>query len=203
MTISRRKFVAMGALALPVGWSRDARGATNYILQRVAASAKVNAALESVDLATWAFQLTSDEYVRCAPAEHYGAVQAFLADGRPVFVSVEAIGGLLLSHSYIADVAARGHLRAVSPTSLVMPPNGEPYTVRVTWELKVEPGTDDSCRLDCAVLVETANRELARGSPHNASNAPSPLQAHCSTETLLYAADIERKALQGFYRSRD
>jgi hypothetical protein len=202
MAISRRKLVAMGALALPAGGTAGAQGATNYILQRVAASATVHAALESVDLAAWAFQLTSEEYVRCAPGEHYGSVQAHLADGRRVFVSVEAIGGLLLSHSYIADVAARDHLRAVSPTSRVIPPNGEPYDVRVTWELKLEPVTADSCRVDCAVLVETADRELAQGSPHNASNAPSPLQAHCSVETPLYAADIEQKALQGFYRSR-
>jgi hypothetical protein len=202
MAISRRTFVAMGALVLPAGGSAGAQGATNYPLQRVAASATVRAALGSVDLAAWAFQLTSDDYVRCAPGEHYGSVQAHLADGRPVFASVEVIGGLFLSHSYIADVAARDHLRAVSPISQVIPPNGEPYNVRVTWELKLEPVTAASCRLDCAVLVETADREMAQGSPHTASNAPSPLQAHCSVETTLYAADIERKALQGLYPSR-
>ncbi|HZZ32052.1 MAG TPA: hypothetical protein VFE10_08660 [Phenylobacterium sp.] len=202
MAISRRKVVAMGVLALPAGGAASAHGATFFVLQRVAASATVRAAMESVDLTAWAFQLTSEEYVSCAPREHHGSVQAQLADGRRVFVSVETIGGLLLSHSYLAEVAARNHLRAVSPASQVIPRSGAPYSVRVTWELKLEPLTAESCRLDCAVLVETADRELAQGSTHPASDAPGPLQAHCSVETPLYAADIERKALQGFYRSR-
>jgi hypothetical protein len=158
--------------------------------------------MESVDLTTWAFQLTSDAYLSCAPREHHGSVQAQLADGRRVFVSVETIGGLLLSHSYIADVAARNHLRAVSPASQVIPRSGAPYHVRVTWELKLVPLTAESCRLDCAVLVETADRELTQSSTHRESDPPSPLRAHWSVETPLYAPDIERKAMQGLYRSR-
>jgi hypothetical protein len=201
MAISRRKLVAMGVLALPASGAASAQGTTFFVLQRVVASATVGAAMESVDLTAWVFQLTSEEYVSCAPREHHGSVQAQLGDGRRVFVSVETIGGLLLSHSYIADVAARNHLRTVSPASQVFPRSGAPYPVRVTWELKLEPLTAESCRLDCAVLVETADHELAQGSTHRASDAPSPLQAHCSVETPLYAADIERKALQGLYRS--
>ena len=172
------------------------------VLHRVTAAATVRAPLRAVDLVAWAFQLTSDDYVRCAPQEHKGAVQARLPDGRSVFVSVETIGGSFMSHQYVADIATRDHLRAVSPSSQIWSGSSWPAPMRVTWELKLQAIDSAACRLDCEVLVETDNAEMVSWMARRPPNFQNPVQAHCSVETPAFAADMERKALQGAYALR-
>lgn len=199
----KRRDVLVGLVALvPTIRVATAQAGTLFTLHRVAASATVRAPLQSVDLAAWAFQLTSDEYVQCAPNEHNGAVQAQLPDGRRVFVSVETISGNFMTHHYIADIAARDHLRAVSSNSQVWSKSGGPSVMRVTWELKLAPFTAKSCRLTCEVLVETSDSEMAVYAARRPSNVQNPVQVHCSVETPMFASDMERKALRGIYSSR-
>ena len=173
------------------------------VLHRVTAAATVRAPLHAIDLVAWAFQLTSEDYVRCAPQEHQGAVQARLPDGRGVFVSVETMGGNFMSHQYVADIAARDHLRAVSPSSQIWSSGSLPAPMRVTWELKLQAIDSASCRLDCEVLVETDNAEMVAWMARRPPNYQNPVQAHCSVETPAFAADMERKALQGIYAIRE
>ena len=173
------------------------------VLHRVTAAATVRAPLHTIDLVAWAFQLTSEDYVRCAPQEHQGAVQARLPDGRPVFVSVETMGGNFMSHQYVADIAERDHLRAVSPSSQIWSSGPLPAPMRVTWELKLQAIDAASCRLDCEVLVETDNAEMVAWMARRPANYQNPVQAHCSVETPAFAADMERKALQGIYAIRE
>ena len=173
------------------------------VLHRVTAAATVHAPLRTIDLVAWAFQLTSEDYVRCAPQEHQGAVQARLPDGRSVFVSVETMGGNFMSHQYVADIATRDHLRAASPSSQIWSSGASlPASMRVTWELKLQAIDSASCRLDCEVLVETDNAELVAWMARRPPNYQNPVQAHCSVETPAFAADMERKALQGIYAVR-
>ena len=173
------------------------------VLHRVTAAATVRAPLHTIDLVAWAFQLTSEDYVRCAPQEHNGAVQARLPDGRSVFVSVETMGGNFMSHQYVADIAARDHLRAASPSSQIWSSGASlPAPMRVTWELKLQAIDSASCRLDCEVLVETDNAEMVAWMERRPANYQNPVQAHCSVETPAFAADMERKALQGIYAIR-
>jgi hypothetical protein len=155
----------------------------------VSATSKVGAPLESLDLSAWAFHLSSDEYVRCAP-EHHGSVQAALPGGKRVF---ETIGGSFMAHDYVADIAERSHLRAISSSSQLWWGPALPTAMKVTWDVRLEPPTKQTCQLSCEILVETADEALL------AAIAVDPVQAHCARETPMFASDMERKALKGIY----
>jgi hypothetical protein len=178
-----------------------AAGATEplHLLHRVTAAAPVRAPLDAVDLAAWVFHITSDEYVRCAP-QHHGSAQASLPDGRRVFISVETIGGSFMAHHYVANLATRDHVRAVSPASQLWSTGVGPIAMRVTWDLRIEPAPGDACRLVCEVLVETADASLAARAAQRPPNVPNPVEAHVTLETPMFAADLEGKALRLLYR---
>ena len=97
----------------------------------------------------------------------------------------------------------RDHLRAVSPSSQIWSSGSLPAPMRVTWELKLQAIDAASCRLDCEVLVETDNAELVAWMARRPANYQNPVQAHCSVETPAFAAEMERKALQGIYAIRE
>jgi hypothetical protein len=200
--MNRRNWLAGLVASVPVLQTANAQDKPLLVLHRVAAAATVHAPMQSVDLEAWAFQLTSEEYVRCAPDEHNGSVQARLPDGRRVFVSVETIGGNFMSHQYVAEVGARDYLRAVSPTSQIWSRGSQPTSMRVTWELKLEAIGPAVCRLNCKVTVETNDAEMLAWVAHRPADARNPVQTHCEVETPLFAADIERKALRGVYAVR-
>jgi hypothetical protein len=71
--------------------------------------------------------------------------------------------------------------------------------MRVTWELRLTSLSADVCRLDCNVVVETADGEPAARVAHLPAGTPNPVQTHCSVETPAFAADIEGKALRGAF----
>jgi hypothetical protein len=154
--------------------------------------------LDAIDLSEWAFHLTSDEYVRCAP-EHHGSVQAVLPGHSRVFVSVETIVGSLMSHSYIEDVSSRDHMRAISSNSQIWWAPGRLATMKVTWDVRLEPASRQGCQLNCEILVKTADTALIAAVARSQPAAWAALQAHCATETQNFAVDIARKARSGLY----
>jgi hypothetical protein len=160
-----------------------------YTLHHVSATAAVATAADDVDVAAWMSHLTSEEYARCAP-QHHGSVQAAVADGRRVFVSAETIDGNFMVHQYVADLASRGHVRAVSAASQIWLANGEPVPMRVTWDVRVEAVSAAASRLVCDILVETADQALVARAAQRPANVPNPVQLHCSFETPKLAADI-------------
>jgi hypothetical protein len=159
---------------------------------------RVNAPLASLDLPAWAFHLTSDEYVSCAP-EHHGSVQAPLPTGKRVFISVETIAGSFMAHQYIEDIAERTHLRAISPDSQLWWGQQLPTSMKVTWDLQLVPIAPQASRLTCNILVETSDAALLAAVAKIPPGTPDPVQAHCARETPMFAADMERKALKGIY----
>jgi hypothetical protein len=196
--MNRRQVLAAMAAAMPTLGRTQTTPAQSQVIHRVSATSKVNVPLDSLDLPAWAFHLTSDEYISCAP-EHHGSVQAPLPSGKPVFISVETIGGSFMTHQYIEDVAERAHLRAISSDSQLWWGPKLPTAMKVAWDLRLEPLTAQACQLTCNILVETSDPVLLAAVAKISPGAPDPVQAHCSRETTMFAADMERKALKGTY----
>jgi hypothetical protein len=195
--MNRRQVLAAMAAAVPtLGQSQVPT--PSQVIHRVLADSRVNAPLASLDLPAWAFHLTSDEYISCAP-EHHGSVQAPLPDGKRVFISVETIAGSFMAHQYIEDIAERNHLRAISSDSQLWWGPELPTAMKVTWDVQLAPLSPQTCRLTCNILVETSDAALLAAVAKIPPGAPDPVQAHCSRETPMFAADMERKALKGTY----
>jgi hypothetical protein len=195
--MNRRQLLA-GLTAVPLLGRGEGESKQSQVIHRVSAASKVGAPLESVDLSAWAFHLTSDEYVSCAP-EHHGSVQAALPGGKRVFVSVETIGGSFMTHDYVEEIAERSRMRAVSSSSQLWWGPALPTTMKVTWDVRLEPLTKQTCQLSCEILVETADEALLAAIARQPAGAVDQVQAHCSRETPMFAADMERKALKGIY----
>jgi hypothetical protein len=195
--MNRRQLLA-GLTAMPLLGAAESQSKPNQVIHRVSATSEVSAPLESMDLVAWAFHLSSDEYMHCAP-EHHGSVQAALPGGKRVFISVETIGGSFMTHQYIAEIAERGHLRAISSSSQLWWGPPLPTAMKVTWDVRLEPVSRQSCQLRCEILVETADEALLAAIARQPAGTADPVQAHCARETPMFAADMERKALKGMY----
>lgn len=196
--MNRRQVLAGLATVAPLLSQAETRSRPSQVIHRVSATSKVGAPLESLDLSAWAFHLSSDEYVGCAP-EHHGSVQAALPSGKRVFVSVETIGGSFMTHHYVEEIAERSRMRAVSSSSQLWWGPGLPAAMKVTWDVRLEPLSGRDCRLSCEILVETADAALLAAIARQPPGAVDSVQAHCSRETPMFAADMERKALKGTY----
>ena len=104
-----------------------------------------------------------------------------------------------MAHQYIEDIAERNHLRAISSDSQLWWGPELPTAMKVTWDVQLAPLSPQTCRLTCNILVETSDAALLAAVAKIPSGAPDPVQAHCSRETPMFAADMERKALKGTY----
>jgi hypothetical protein len=196
--MNRRQVLAGLTTVVPLLGKTETQSRPAQVIHRVSATCKVGAPLELLDLSAWAFHLSSDEYVSCAP-EHHGSVQAALPDGKRVFVSVETIGGSFMTHDYVEEIAERSRMRAVSSSSQLWWGPAVPTVMRVAWDVRLEPLTKQTSQLLCEILVETADEALLTVIARQPAGAVDSVQAHCSRETPMFAADMERKALKGIY----
>ncbi len=200
LRMNRRQVLTGLTAVVPLLGYSETQSQRTHVIHRVSATGKVNAPCDSVDLAAWAFHLTSDEYVDCAPGEHKGWVQAALPSGKRTFISVETIAGSFMVHHYIEDIAERSHMRVISSSSqLWWNSSTLPTSMRVTWELRLQSLSPQACQLNCAILVETDNEALLTAEARRPPGTADPVQAHCTRETPMFAADLERKALKGIY----
>jgi hypothetical protein len=196
--MNRRQVLAGLTTVVPLLGPAQAESRPAQVIHRVSATSKVGAPLESVDLSAWAFHLSSEEYVGCAP-EHHGSVQAALPGGKRVFVSVETIGGSFMTHDYVEEIAERSRVRAISSSSQLWWGRALPTTMKVTWDVRLAPLTKQTCQLSCEILVETADDALLAAIARQPAGTVDSVQAHCARETPMFAADMERKALKGIY----
>jgi hypothetical protein len=197
----RREFLIGGiATAALMGRAGAQTGSGFYILHNARASAIVRASMGRVDMTTWLYSLTSEDYVRCAPGEHQSATQDKGADGRAIFASVETIGGDLMTHRFVAERSNLYRLLAVSERSEVRSADGTLREMRVSWDLAVHPAERGTCRLTSGILMETADGDLATSWAGRPTGTRDPLEAHCAMETPLFAADLARKARAGRYQ---
>lgn len=196
--MNRRHLLAGLTTALPLLCQAETQSPELQVIHRVSASAGVQVPLDSVDLSAWVFHLTTDEYARCAPA-HHGSVQAVLPGGSRVFVSVETIVGNLMVHSYVEDIVSRNHTRLISSNSQIWWAPSRLATMTVTWDSRLEPASNQVCKLNCEILVETADTALIAAVARAQPMASAAVQAHCTAETQNFAVDIARKARDGLY----
>ncbi|TCR97851.1 hypothetical protein [Rhizobium sp. BK418] len=165
----------------------------------VKSSAIVNAPIEKVDIPSWCFGLTEEEYMGCSPA-HVAAGSTKTPDGKRVCINVETIGGSLMVQHFVETLSQKDHL-VLNSDSDVFTPYGR-TTVHVQWELTVKKVSEDRCELTTHVqsfatdeMLGLLNRQGIPFDLFRSQNLPIGI-AHNEQETPRFAASIARAALR-------
>jgi hypothetical protein len=162
-------------------------------------SAVINAPIETVDIPKWCFNLPEKEYQGCSPA-HIAAGFTTAPDGTRMSINVETIGGSLMVQHYLETLGEKDHL-ILDSDSDVFTPNGR-VTIHVTWELSVKKVDANHCEFTNRVRSYATDEMMAfldrQGIPFELFRTQrQPMSiAHNKGETPLFAASIERAALQ-------
>ncbi|MBY5371734.1 hypothetical protein [Rhizobium leguminosarum] len=162
-------------------------------------SAVINAPIEKVDIPKWCFNLPEKEYQGCSPA-HIAAGFTTAPDGTRMSINVETIGGSLMVQHYLETLGEKDHL-ILDSDSDVFTPNGR-VTIHVTWELSVKKVDANHCEFTNRVGSYATDEMMAfldrQGIPFELFRTQrQPMSiAHNKGETPLFAASIERAALQ-------
>ena len=170
----------------------------HLLVSKSETTAKVEAPIESVDLADWVLNLPDAEYQRCAPGEHLAAGRTTTDDGRPMSINVEEVGGSLSIQHYVAEIHEPRHCQLVSLTDVQTP--GGWTKAHVTWDMRVEPIDDRTSRLVNTVNIHPTQGFLdllAQGGvsfDDAAAQQHAAVSAHNERETALFAISIARKA---------
>ena len=164
----------------------------------------INAPCESIDLAAWVFGLTDREYQACSK-DHIAAGSGFAPDGKRMSINVERIGSLIVQH-YVEEISERRHCRLISVSDTFGPNVTARGQVGVLWEFFVEPIDATKTKFTNHVEVkavsgfEDALRRQGITLEQAQQHTHGVLAPHNIEETLLFAKDIERKALDGRWR---
>jgi hypothetical protein len=160
----------------------------------------INAPLEKVDIADWLFKLPEAEYMRCCLPDHISCGSTSTDDGRTMSINVEMVGRTLMIQHYVGEVVTPDLCRMVS-TSDAFTPNGR-TRVQVIWTLSVKKVDDKSCEYTNSVVAHPTTEFMEFIAQHGISfdDAAAARQRdggdHNRRETPLFAASIERRALQ-------
>jgi hypothetical protein len=163
--------------------------------------AVIKAPCESIDLPAWVFGLADKEYQACS-MDHIAAAASLTADGKRMSINVERIGSLIVQH-YVEDVSERRHCRLISISDTFGPEIRARGQVGVMWEFFVEPIDATTTKFTNHVEVkavagfEDVLQRQGVTLDQARQRAQSVLAPHNTEETLLFAKDIERKALNG------
>ncbi|MER8411735.1 hypothetical protein [Mesorhizobium sp. M0618] len=162
-------------------------------------SAIINAPIEKIDIPKWCFNLPEKEYQGCSPA-HIAAGFTTAADGTRMSINVETIGGSLMVQHYHETLGEKNRL-ILDSDSDVFTSNGR-VTIHVTWELSVKKIDAVRCEFTNRVRSYATDEMIAylgsQGIPFDIFRSQrQPMSiAHNKGETPLFAASIERAALQ-------
>jgi hypothetical protein len=163
-------------------------------------TATVHAPIEKIDIPAWYFSLGEKEYQGCSPA-HIAAGFTTMPDGRRMSINVEIIGGSLMVQHYVETLGHRNHL-ILESVSDVFTPMGR-TTIHVHWEMSVKAIDARTCEFTNRVRSSATQEFKAfldrQGIPFDVFRAQrQPMSiAHNRSETPLFAASIERAALNG------
>jgi hypothetical protein len=162
-------------------------------------TAIIEAPLAKIDIPSWCFNLTEQEYQACSPA-HVSAGFTTAPDGKRMSINVEVIGGSVMVQHYVETLADKDHL-ILDSTSDVFTPTGR-TTIHVTWDLSVQELGAGRCEFTNRVKTYATEELLSflarQGIPFDlfrAQRQPASI-AHNQGETPLFAASIERAALK-------
>jgi hypothetical protein len=170
----------------------------NPTLVESSVSATINAPIEKIDIPAWCYSLPDAEYQACSPA-HVAAGATTAADGRPMSINVEVIGGSMIVQHYVQEVGEPDHLRFASHSDLFTPAGRT--KIDVIWDLRVRRIDDATCEFTNTVhssappeLQEFLARQGLAFDAFAAARRPNS-EAHNRQETPMFAKSIERHAL--------
>lgn len=172
---------------------------TDKQLSNSAYSHVIKAPIDKVDIAAWLFDLPEAEYQRCCPPDHISCGTTSTDDGKRMSINVEMIGATLMIQHYVAEVATPTLCRMAS-TSDAFTPNGR-TRVQVIWTLSAKRIDDQTCEYTNSVVAHPTAEFMDFIAKHKISfeDAAAARQRdggdHNRRETPLFAASIERKAL--------
>ncbi|BBX64285.1 hypothetical protein MSAS_34590 [Mycobacterium saskatchewanense] len=152
------------------------------------AEATINAPIENVDLATWLYSLSDEEYQACSRG-HKGA-GTFVENGVRGMINVESVGGTLMLQHYHEASAGPTRMEMFSPRSRAYVFRLVPVPIMVRWTMTATRKTADTTTFSCTV---EANMPAALRVLAASIFIPYLLRRHVQEETLLFAADIDRK----------
>jgi hypothetical protein len=148
----------------------------------------LNEPSDEIDLGTWIFGLSDEDYQACAKGHHGAGV--YTDEQARGMVNVESVGGHLIVQHYREVHADRSSVEMYSATSRVYLFHLVPVAAAVRWRLAVAARTPAASEFTCTVDV----------------TLPAPLQVvarlaflgrflrqHVEEEALGFAADISRK----------
>ena len=117
--------------------------------------APISAPREAFNLHDWVFTLSDKDYQTTARG-HIAAGSSIHTDGIQTSVNVESVGGNLLVQHYVAEVKEPGYVKMVSLSDLWLMKLIH-VVVKVTWEMRLIPVSDNECKFQNTVLVEHPN----------------------------------------------
>ncbi|WP_109477130.1 hypothetical protein [Paraburkholderia sp. C35] len=170
----------------------------DLILSQSAFTHVVDVPIESIDIASWLFELPDAEYQRCAPPDHIAAGATWTDDGRRMSINVEQIGSGLVVQHYVGEVTEKHYCRMVS-LSDVFTPHGR-TKVQVIWELSAKTLPDGKTEYTNSVISHPTDEFLAFIEKNGATfeQAAHDRQVasgdHNRRETPLFAESIARAA---------
>ena len=168
--------------------TRTTRHGEHGVTLRRTARVTIDVPSTEIDLETWLFGLSDEEYQACARGHRAAGV--FTDDRGRGSVNVEVIGGNLLIQHYRLVRGGRSHVEMFSDASRVYLLHLAPVAGTVRWTLTVTPTTESSSAFTCTVEVGLHPVLMALG--HLMAVGPF-LARHVEEETRGFAADIGRK----------
>ncbi|SHG31694.1 hypothetical protein [Flavobacterium defluvii] len=177
------------------------------IISESAATAIINAPIDSINLSEWLFNLKSHEYQACSKG-HIAAGNSISTDGKRMSINVEQVADTLLVQHYIEETGEKDYCKVISNSDSFSPFGRT--KLGIIWEIKVEKHTDKNSQFTNIVkvlmtdefssLLKTAG--ILDLTPVKTSMTQN-VTAHNQEETPLFAKDIEIKALSGVWKNNN
>lgn len=169
------------------------------VLAECTAKAMIHCAAEKIDITDWLFTLKDQEYQSCSVSHIAGGV-SISKEGKRMSINVERVADNLLVQHYIEEIGNKDHCRVNSISDSF---SGLGNTkLGITWELKINILTVNTCELENRVVVSATNEFLAVLKAMNITDLTpvksqmlQNVEEHNAEETPLFAADIHNKVL--------
>jgi hypothetical protein len=168
------------------------------ILVQSSSTATIHVPIEKIDIPSWLFALTDEEYQECSAAHIAGAATQ-APDGKRISINVELVGpGLMVQH-WTEEIAEKQHSYLASISDMFV--QGERAVVQLTWDMTVKPLSKTSCEFtDTITLFETPDyvafaQKSGMPTVQMKEGVRKAIDAHNADETPNFAESIEKKAL--------
>jgi hypothetical protein len=168
------------------------------ILVQSSSTAIIHVPVETIDIPSWLFALTDEEYQQCSAAHVAGATTQ-APDGKRISINVELVGpGLMVQH-WTEEISEKQHSHLVSISDMFV--QGERAAVQLTWDMTVRSLSESSCEFtDTITLFETPDylafvEKSGVPAAQMKEGVRQAIDAHNADETPNFAKNIEKKAL--------